>query len=205
MTAEILKTDTNGNAVLGGVSETSGEVRNLRVDELTSALEVAVVSAKGLKAGVTQSGAWFVGVNSLPMLPTGNNYIGKVGIQTLPPLPAGSNTIGKVGINGITCLDPKVNNLLTNATTVGQYPTVTCVHAYKTFTFGLTGDGAARITLFGSADGSIYVPLAVFALDSLTTPADGISSGATSYTKFYVTVSDITGNPILNGSVMGVF
>lgn len=166
-----------------------------------------------------------VSVVSQPPLPTGSNNIGSVGVTRLPSLPAGTNFIGNVGIGAIgpgnnkigsvtqsgewnvsvTAIDPTVSRLLTAATGVMSGPTVVCNHAYKTFSVAVGGSGSAKVTLFGSADGTIFVPLAVFDMNAITLPTDGLATGATSHTKFYMRVSDITGSPILNATVMGVF
>jgi len=177
-------------------------------------LEVSIAAAKGLKAAVTQSGIWFVGINSLPMLPAGNNFIGNVGIASFPPLARGSNQIGSVLQAGVwnvgvsrlpSFVDPTVGMLLTNAATPATGPTVVCNHAYKTFSFGLTGTGTAKIDLFASADGTIFVKIASFSLDSTKESTDGFTTGATSHTKFYAVITEMTGTPAINGSVMGVF
>lgn len=178
---------------------------------------VGVSHLPSLPAGGNFIGS--VGIQALPPIPTGSNFIGNVGIPRLPALSPGNNLIGKVTIDSLpignvnvigavpirSMVDPLVGILLNGVTSELTGSIVACSHAYKTFSFLLTGTGSATIKLFGSADNMIYVPLATFAMDSVKTPTDGLTTGATSYTKFYVVVSDITGTPALDGSVLGVF
>lgn len=102
-------------------------------------------------------------------------------------------------------LDPAIGVLLTGVTTNSTGGTITCAHAYKTFSFSITGTGTATVTLYACADNTIYIPVATFALDAVTNAADGLTTGATSHTKFYAVVSAITGSPTINGNVLGVF
>jgi hypothetical protein len=162
-----------------------------------------------------------VSLASLPALPTGTNTIGSVkltdgtnvpAVKAASTSPAATDPAIVVAISPNSpshpvqsYMDPTVGALLTNVTTNSTGPTVTCSHAYKTFAFKLTNTGSATITLYASADNSIYVPVATFKLDDTNTPSDGLTTGATGHTKFYAVVSGISGSPTLNGSVVGVF
>jgi hypothetical protein len=212
----------------GAATETTLAALNTKIPALGQAAMAAstpVVIASNQSA-IPVSGTFWqatqpVSLASLPALPTGTNTIGSVkltdgtnvpAVKAASTAPAATDPALVVTISPNSSnqrvqsyIDPTVGALLTNVTTNSTGPTVTCSHAYKTFAFKLTNTGSATITIYASADNSIYVPVATFKLDDTNTPSDGLTTGATGHTKFYALVSGISGSPTLNGSVVGVF